>query len=98
MLHAHNRWFDPRAAAGDLWRSWARGVPAGDRLMPPHLGVGGLTLHVFTRREVLALLCGEGFRVVEARPISTRPDGRLPLPWLLPTLRAYGYLVAAEKT
>jgi hypothetical protein len=64
--------------------------------MPPHQGIAGLTLHLFTRAEALRLLRGEGFRVVEARAISTRPDGRLAWPWLLGGLRAYGYLIAAE--
>jgi hypothetical protein len=65
--------------------------------MPVHQGIGGLTLHLFTRGEVVRLLTSEGFRVVEARPISTREDGRLSWPWLLGGLRAYGYLIAAEK-
>jgi SAM-dependent methyltransferase len=103
ILHVHNRWFnlhDPagrRWLLGDLWRSWLRGVPSGDRLMPAHQGIAGLTLHLFTRREALRLLTGEGFRIVEARPISTREDGLLPMPWLLGGLRAYGYLIAAER-
>lgn len=101
VLHAHNRWFnlhDPagrRWLLGDLWRSWVRGVPSGDRLMPAHQGIGGLTLHLFTRREAGRLLESEGFRIVEVRPISTRRDGRLFWPWLFAGLRAYGYLIAA---
>jgi SAM-dependent methyltransferase len=104
VLHVHNRFFNlwnatgRRWLLGDLWRSWIHGRPAGDRLMPPHQGIGALTLHLFTRREAVRLLRAEGFRVIEARPISTRGDGRLTCAWLLPGLRAYGYLIAAEKT
>src|SRR5262249_20751485 len=69
----------------------------GDRPMPPHQGVAGLALHHFTRREAVGLLRGCGFRVVEVRLVSTRPDGRLPWPWWFGWLRAYGYLIAAER-
>jgi SAM-dependent methyltransferase len=101
VLHVHNRWFNLFDPAGrrwllaDLWRSWTRGTPRGDRLMPAHQGIGGLTLHLFTRREAVRLLVGEGFRIEEARPISTREDGRLCCAWLFGGARAYGYLIAA---
>jgi SAM-dependent methyltransferase len=104
VLHVHNRWFNLHNPAGrrwllgDLWRSWFGGAPGGDRLMPAHQGVAGLTLHLFTRSEAVRLFKGEGFRIVEARPISTRENGRLPWPWLMPWARAYGYLIAAERT
>jgi hypothetical protein len=65
--------------------------------MPPHQGIVGRTLHLFTRREALRLLTSEGFRIVKARPISTREDGRLPWPGLFARLRAYGYLIASER-
>ncbi len=102
VLHVHNRWFNFWDPTGRKWliRDWLRswlGGEAGDRLMPPHQGVAGLTLHLFTRREVMRLLKGAGFRIVEVRPISLRPDGRLRCPWWLGGLRAYGYLVAAER-
>jgi SAM-dependent methyltransferase len=93
IVHVHNRWFHLWDPAGRAWL-W-RG--SGDRVMPAHQGVTGLTLYQFTRGEILALLRSEGFRVLEARPISLAADGRLALPWLLPGLRAYGYLIAAER-
>ncbi len=58
VLHVHNRWFNFWDRAGRRWlvkdwlRSWT-GVDSGDRTMPPHQGIAGLTLHHFTRREVL---------------------------------------------
>ena len=64
--------------------------------MPQHRGGAELTLHHYTRRELVAELAAAGFRVRELEPVSTRPDGRLPAAWLLPGLRAYGFLVAAE--
>jgi SAM-dependent methyltransferase len=102
VLHVHNRWFNARDPAGrrwllrDLLRTWAGGE-GGNRVMPVHQGIAGLTLHLFTRREAVRLLRGAGFRPVEVRPVSLQPDGRLSWPWWFGRLRAYGYLLAAEK-
>jgi hypothetical protein len=65
--------------------------------MPAHQGVAGLTLHLFTRREAVGLLRETGFRVLEVRPVSLRPDGRLLVPTWFGRLRAYGYLLAAQR-
>jgi SAM-dependent methyltransferase len=103
LLHVHNRWFNlwDRSSRGWLladlvgWRE--PGLERGDRRMPPHQGIAGLTLHLFTRSEIVGLLRGAGFRVMEVRPISLAADGRLRCPWWLGSLRAYGWLIAAEK-
>src|SRR5262249_41085559 len=103
VLHVHNRWFnvwDPqgrRWLLRDLAGSLLRGVTGGDRVMPVHQGIAGLTLHLFTRRAAERLLTGVGFRLREVRPVSLAPDGRLRWPWWCAGLRAYGYLLAAER-
>jgi SAM-dependent methyltransferase len=103
VLHVHNRWFnfwDPRGRRWllrDLLKSVAGKGDAGDRAMPVHQGVAGLSLHLFTRGEAMRLLRETGFRVLEVRPISLREDGKLPRPWWFAWLRAYGYLIAAER-
>jgi SAM-dependent methyltransferase len=103
ILHVHNRWFNAWHAAGRRWLLRdsiglrQAGAERGDRVMPVHQGVAGLTLHLFTRGEAVRLLRGAGLRVVEVRPLSLRPDGRLPAPWWFGRLRAYGYLLAAER-
>lgn len=102
ILHVHNRWFNVRERAGRRWlvRDWVRswtGAESGDRVMPVHQGIGGLTLHLFTRGEVCRLLTDVGFRLLEVRPVSLRPDGRLRCPAWFGTLRTYGYLLAAER-
>jgi SAM-dependent methyltransferase len=89
VLHAHN-------AGYRFGRVGRRGSEPGDRTMPQHRGGAELTLHHFTRRELVAHLAEAGFRVRELVPVGTRPDGRLPMAWLLPGLRAYGFLVAAQ--
>jgi SAM-dependent methyltransferase len=103
ILHVHNRWFDVWTRGGrwalmrDLGRALTGRDGVGDRVMPAHLGIAGLTLHMFTRREVLRLLRATGFRVAEVRALGLGPDGRLARGWWLGRVRAYGYLIAAEK-
>src|SRR5262249_34111591 len=103
ILHVHNRWFNVWTPGGwawlleDLARSALRRPGAGDRTMPAHANLPPLTLHLFTRREPRRLLRQAGFRIRTIRPVSLRPDGKLPRPWWFGWLRAYGYLVAAVK-
>jgi ubiquinone/menaquinone biosynthesis C-methylase UbiE len=104
VLHVHNRWFnfwDPQGRTWlfhDLLRSTMRRRTGGDRRMPVHQGIAGLTLHLFTRREAVRLLRKAGFRLLEVQPLSLKPDGVLPFPGWFGWLRAYGYLLAAERT
>ena len=39
-----------------------------------------------------------GFRLLQVEPVSLRDDSRLPYPWWFSCWRAYGYLIAAERT
>jgi SAM-dependent methyltransferase len=103
LLHVHNRWFNAWDPEGRRWllrnglRSLWRREGAGDRRMPVHQGIAGLTLHLFTRREAVGLLRRAGFRIRAVQPISLRPHGRLPCRAWFGWLRAHGYLLAAEK-
>jgi SAM-dependent methyltransferase len=103
VLHVHNRWLNFWNGPGRRWllrnrvQSWLGNEELGDRLMPPHQGIAGLTLHLFSRGEAVRLLRGAGFRIREVRPISLRPDGRVVCYPLFGWLRAYGYLIAAER-
>jgi ubiquinone/menaquinone biosynthesis C-methylase UbiE len=103
VLHVHNRWFDFWRRNTFTWlirdcvKMLTGAEDAGDRPMPAHQGISGLALHHFARREISKILQAVGFRLLEIRPISLRPDGRVPLPFLFGRLRAYGYLIAAER-
>lgn len=99
VLHVHNRWFNLWNPPGRAWliRNALFERSSGDRVMPVHQGIAGLTLHLFTRREAGRLLRQAGFRLLDVQPLSLRPDGRLPLPGWFGWLRAYGYLLAAER-
>lgn len=103
IVHAHNRWFSIWDSVGrrwlvvDGWRQLRRAASAGDRPMPPHQGVAGLALHHFTRREIVTLVKQAGFSILDIQPVGLQQHGALARPWFAPTLRAYGYLVAARK-
>jgi SAM-dependent methyltransferase len=98
VLHVHNRWFNARDRAGRRWlvKNVLREKSSGDRPMHAHEGSACLTLHHFTRREAVQLLAKAGLRLIEVQPIGIRP-GVLPWPRCLGWLRAYGYLLAAER-
>jgi SAM-dependent methyltransferase len=103
VLHVHNRWFSlwdrigRRWLAADLVKSLFGRPDAGDRAMPVHQGIAGLSIHLFTRGEALRLLRDAGFRILEVRPVSLQGSGELPRSWFFGRLRAYGYLIAAER-
>jgi ubiquinone/menaquinone biosynthesis C-methylase UbiE len=103
ILHVHNRWFNfwfPQTRGWlirDTLRSLLLRRPGGDHVAPIHQGLAGLTLHLFTLREVSRLLRDSGFRLCEVMPLSLRPDGQVRCQWWFGWLRAYGYLLAAER-
>lgn len=95
LLHVHNRLSHLWDASGRAWL-WTHGR-VGDREMPGPGGVGRLTLHLFTRGEAVRTLRDAGFADVRVEPIGLRADGSLPAAWWLPSLRAYGFLLAARR-
>jgi hypothetical protein len=103
VLHVHNRWFNMWNSQGRRWlvRNTLGAIlgraEAGDCVMPVHQGIANLTLHLFTRREACRLLTGAGFHLREVKPLSLAPGCELRQPWWLGRLRAYGYLLAAER-
>lgn len=101
ILHVHNR----QAAAlrpgqrrwffRDLFQSLWTGSEQGNWSMPAHQGLARLTMHLFSRNEILALLQVVGFEVTEVLPLGFRPDGRLAWSWWWPGWRAHGFLLSA---
>jgi SAM-dependent methyltransferase len=102
ILHVHNRWLNlwRRGMQGWLLRDCLRrlsGRESGDCVMPTHQGIAGLTLHLFTRGEAVRLLRDAGFAILAVQPVGLRGDGTLSWPGVLGWLRAYGYLLAAQR-
>lgn len=86
VLHVHNRHFH---------RLGLKGWLNADITSRQAYGGAPLTIHHFTKAEAVKLLTGVGFRILDVTAVST--DGELRKPWLLPKLRAYGWLIAAER-
>jgi ubiquinone/menaquinone biosynthesis C-methylase UbiE len=104
VLHVHNRWFNVWNSQGRRWliANWLRSLwgsaETGDRVMPVHQGIAGLTLHLFTRREARRLLRKAGFRLLEIQCLGLDAAGRLSASWWFPGIRSYGYLLAAARS
>lgn len=86
VLHIHNRHFGGLGIKG-----WANA----DITSKQAYAGAPLTIHHFTKAEAVNLLEEVGFRILDVTPMGT--DGELRKPWLLPTTRAYGWLIAAER-
>jgi len=94
-----NAWTPPgrRLLLADLLGSWLGRHTPGDYEMPPHQGLGSLTMHLFTRREIVRLLRDAGFEIVEVRPVGLGTEGMVRVPWWFGWLRSYGYLITVRK-
>jgi SAM-dependent methyltransferase len=89
VLHVHNRFFVRELGLKGIFNS--------ELTMPQAYGGAPLTLTHFSRREIVAMLKTAGFAIREFRPVGNGGDGRLPVSWLMPGLRAYGFLIAAIR-
>jgi len=86
VLHVHNRHFR---------RLGLRGWFNADITSRQAYGGAPLTIHHFTKAEAVKLLEEAGFRILDVTAVGTA--GKLGVPWLLPKLRTYGWLIAAER-
>jgi SAM-dependent methyltransferase len=103
FVHAHNYWHLLRVRGGLRWllrdqlRRFLEDPDAGDCDLAPQAGIAALALHHYRRSELVIDLRDAGFQVIRVEAISTRSDGRLPLRWFAPSLRAYGWFVGAVR-
>lgn len=101
VLHVHNRQAALLRPGQRLWyfqdvfRSLWTGAEKGNWSMPAHQGLARLTMHLFSRSEITALLHEAGFKVTNVWPLGFRPDGRLAGRWWWPNWRAHGFLLSA---
>lgn len=108
VLHVHNFWFNVWDPGGPWWvvRSLlAASAPSarrrddwdlGDKYYP-YRGVPNFYLHVFRNRELRADLRSAGLRVRRWIPLDVRRRHALRAGWLLPALRANGWIVVCER-
>ncbi|VTS06314.1 class I SAM-dependent methyltransferase [Tuwongella immobilis] len=102
-LHVHNRDHHLLVPYGrgwwlrDLWRRLIRSPKVGDRTMPMPRAGADVTLHHFGYGEILRETRRVGLRLLASETIAPNQIGPLAMPWLLPIVRSYGYLLALEK-
>jgi SAM-dependent methyltransferase len=101
-IHVHNLWLNLRDPQGRRWLLGQLGKAlrlhpdVGDRRMT-YRGIHGMEVHLYRWAEFTRELRRAGFRIDEVIPLEDttyRPIGR---PWLLPSIRAGGWIVFARK-
>ncbi|MHB8900220.1 MAG: class I SAM-dependent methyltransferase [Thermoguttaceae bacterium] len=104
VLHVHNYWFNLFDRLGRRWIlrncvevAMNREIERGDKFFD-YRGVPKMFLHTFARRELVGLVRGAGFRIVDLTPLNLERTRRLPQAWFLGSLRANGWILVAEKS
>jgi len=112
VLHVHNFWFNLRDPGGPGWalKSLARGAfsrltseargrmvcEVGDKVYP-YRGVPNFFLHVFREGELRRDLRAANLRVRRWVPLDLGRRHALRRRWLLPSLRANGWIVVCDR-
>jgi len=102
VLHVHNLWYNLFEYAGRPWllkhmlrTALVRDQELGDKRYT-YRGIPNMYLHVFTKHQLRRALRRAGFRIREFIPLDTTRQHRLPHAWLLPRMRANGWIVVCE--
>jgi SAM-dependent methyltransferase len=101
-LHAHNLWLNLKDPQGRAWLFGQilrilRGDPeAGDRRMT-YRGIPNMEVHLYRWRELRDELRSANLRIEEVLAIDAIHARPIPAPWLLPSIRAGGWIVFARK-
>ncbi|GIW87439.1 MAG: SAM-dependent methyltransferase [Isosphaeraceae bacterium] len=103
ILHAHNLWHNLRQPGGRSWLAsqWLMLAldpdRAGDRPMT-YRGIPNLIVHQYRYRELRADLLASGWTIVDQTALDAVTARPIRWPGLLPSLRAGGWLVTAQRT
>ncbi|HEU5117168.1 MAG TPA: class I SAM-dependent methyltransferase [Isosphaeraceae bacterium] len=101
-LHAHNLWLNLKDPQGrqwlrrQIWARWRDPDSAGDRRMT-YRGIPNMEVHLYRWSELMADLRSAGLQLEESIPIESEHARPISARWLLPGLRAGGWLVFARK-
>ena len=102
VLHVHNLWSACRGQGGIIWVvadliKRLVGVPGfGNKLMPTHGAIHGLTLHLFSYWEISKLLKLVGFQMEVIKPLFEMNQDDL-APKFFKSLKAHGFMINAKK-
>ena len=103
ILHVHNLWSAAQGLNGykwmtfDLFRRLGQSVEFGNKLLPTHQGIIGLTLHLFTWKEIESLLRKTHFKMIEILPLGNQSWETCKSPGLGKKFFAHGFLIACNK-
>ena len=102
VCHVHNRWYhlyDPQGRWWLLtgWWQWLvrRRLEPGDKIYH-YCGIPNMFLHTFTQREFRHPLRDAGLAIQRFIPLDTQRQRPLRRPWLLPSLRANGWIAVCK--
>ncbi len=102
VMHVHNRWHDLGSPDGwaFLVTSAVRALSGrgewGDKYIPHYRGIRNMYIHLFSQRELIHLLNGTGFEVIELIALNEQRNGPL-RPGRTVPLRANGYIALARR-
>jgi SAM-dependent methyltransferase len=101
-LHVHNLWLNLRDPQGRRWllgqfrRVFSLNTDIGDRRMT-YRGIPGMEVHLYRWGEIRRELRGAGFRIDEVIPLEDVSYEVISRPWLLPGIRAGGWIIFARR-
>lgn len=101
-LHAHNLWLNLADSQGRKWllgqlfQALRHAREIGDRRMT-YRGIPGMEVHLFRWSELRADLRSSGFQIDEVLSIDAVAARPITVPWLLPRVRAGGWIVFARR-
>lgn len=103
VLHTHNLWSAGVGVQGynwlafDLLRRCFHSSNFGNRHLPTHQGITGLTLHLFSWREIQKLLGQTNFKIIEVLPLGNIHWNPSTTVSILKIIKSHGFLIAAQK-
>ena len=101
-LHAHNLWLNLRDPQGRRWllghaaNVLSRRDSLGDRRMD-YRGINGMYVHLYRWGELKRELRCAGFRIDQVIPLDEVSAAPIPMPSLVPRIRAGGWIVFARR-
>lgn len=103
VVHVHNLWYSLTYSAGRAWllkhilECWTnKDLERGDRFFD-YLGVPKMYVHSFSEREFRGALTEAGFAIDDVIRLHASRQRPLPLPWLLGSIRANGWIAVCRK-
>ncbi len=103
VLHVHNRndaWRDRPSAAAYLQSAWqalrSKDCEVGDRTYS-YRGLADMFLHTYSLPELQSDLLACGWRISKIVSLSPQSDAVLSSPWLVPSLRAGGFIAVVTR-